>query len=140
VYLNFVLEKSEEFKEVKMIIDRWKILVKTTENSNESILKSSNQIDKEKASLQKYTEERSNEILGYNNLIVELRKQLEKKVEKSFYSENDVEERVTQALNKTLEATQIKMYLEIGICGNVLGHVTIYSEECWKEANRSRKK
>ena len=91
--------------------------------------------------MQKYTEEKTNEILGYNNSIVAMKKELEKKIEKSIYSENDVEERVAQSLNKTLEATQIKMYIPLfSQFLTFSGHVTIFIDELLIEANRNRKR
>ena len=66
-YLDCVLESAEEFHEVREVIARYDTLTATHQDLMEGEQKNQERVEKEKQELIKYTEEKNNEILGYNN-------------------------------------------------------------------------
>lgn len=103
------MRSSEEFKEVRFVIERWKTLQTTWEQLKAAAEQSAEETEQQRILLQKYTEEKANEILGYNNEIVNLQKELEALMEHTLHGENEISERTDILVNKALEHSQVKM-------------------------------
>ncbi|XP_066300780.1 coiled-coil domain-containing protein 42 homolog [Branchiostoma lanceolatum] len=76
-YLERVLEQAEEFHEIREVIDRHGTLVTTHEDLLEREQKNQDAMEKEKARLAKFLEEKNNEIMSYNNELANLQTQLD---------------------------------------------------------------
>lgn len=81
-------------------------------------------------------------MLGYNNLLVELRKQLEAKSERGIQEETDVDERAHVLVGRSLESRQIHMYLHkftyLSFTDCCIGHVKTFSVGLWNVPNNVR--
>uniref|UniRef100_A0A8C5LWP7 Cilia and flagella associated protein 73 n=1 Tax=Leptobrachium leishanense TaxID=445787 RepID=A0A8C5LWP7_9ANUR len=78
LYLQRVLEKTEEFQEVQEMIDRFNTLMVTQDTLLKKEMENQEQIEKEKARLLHYQEETRSQILEHNNQLAELQGNLEK--------------------------------------------------------------
>jgi hypothetical protein len=67
VFMQKVLDSSEEFSEVREIIDRYSTLVATHLDLLEREQQNQDASEQEKARLVRFTEEKNNQILHYNN-------------------------------------------------------------------------
>jgi hypothetical protein len=108
-YLNSVLEKTEEYKEIKFLIERWKTLKATSDKLRSDTEKSIRESEAQRFQIQKYVEEKANEILGYNNVVANLRKELEESIDHTLQEENIIDERTDGIVSKNSEFVQIRM-------------------------------
>ncbi|XP_078599705.1 coiled-coil domain-containing protein 42 homolog isoform X1 [Branchiostoma floridae x Branchiostoma japonicum] len=76
-YLERVLEQAEEFHEIREVIDRHGTLVTTHVDLLEREQKNQDAMEREKARLAKFLEEKNNEIMSYNNELANLQTQLD---------------------------------------------------------------
>ncbi|EDV28519.1 uncharacterized protein TRIADDRAFT_51517 [Trichoplax adhaerens] len=77
-YLEKVLEKTEEYSEIREITARFDTLVATYDDLIERERKNQESTEVEKGRLLKYKEEKNNEVMYYNNKLANLQTQLEK--------------------------------------------------------------
>lgn len=68
-YLEKVLESAEEFQEIREVIARYDTLTATHQDLLERETKNQEKYETEKGRLVKFTEEKNNEILNYNNQV-----------------------------------------------------------------------
>ncbi|XP_019349258.1 cilia- and flagella-associated protein 73 [Alligator mississippiensis] len=108
-YLQTVIEKTEQFQEIKEMIDRVRTLVATQAVLVQRELGSREQVEEEHAQLQRYLEESNNKVLQCNNRLAELQTQLEQARVRVHQWESKWTEIQTTAAKKTLELGQIKM-------------------------------
>ncbi|XP_053225809.1 cilia- and flagella-associated protein 73 isoform X2 [Podarcis raffonei] len=76
-YLQKVLEKTEQFQGIPELIAQFQALMATQATLAQRELFGQEAVEEERARLQRYTEERSNQILQQNNRVAELQAQLE---------------------------------------------------------------
>eukprot|EP00026_Physarum_polycephalum_P003684 Phypoly_transcript_03697.p1 GENE.Phypoly_transcript_03697~~Phypoly_transcript_03697.p1 ORF type:complete len:328 (-),score=80.91 Phypoly_transcript_03697:1234-2217(-) len=117
-YLHSVLEHTEDYKEIKTLIDRWNTLQATSAQLRDSIANNIRESEHARASLKKYKEDKATEILALDNRIAELTKHLEKLEQKNLAATSDYDEKTEVKVAKTLEFGQIKM-----ACENIYRHV-----------------
>ncbi|EDO39885.1 predicted protein [Nematostella vectensis] len=108
-YLEKVLENAEEFQEIREIIARYDTLTATHQDLLERELKNQEKYEKEKARLIKFTEEKNNEILNYNNQLANLQTKLEKTQSVAVKWESQWTHIKNTAAKKTLLLGRIKM-------------------------------
>ncbi|XP_065893141.1 coiled-coil domain-containing protein 42 homolog [Dysidea avara] len=108
-YMEQVLEYSQEFDEIREIIARYDTLKTTRQDLLEREHRNQDAIEAEKADLMKFTEEKNNEILSYNNQLAQLQTRLEKAQSTAVKWESEWTRIQTTAAKKTLMLGQIKM-------------------------------
>ncbi|KXJ27520.1 coiled-coil domain-containing protein 42 homolog [Exaiptasia diaphana] len=108
-YLEKVLECAEEFQEIREIIARYDTLTATHQDLLERETKNQEKYEKEKGRLVKFTEEKNNEILSYNNQLANLQTQLEKAQSLAVKWESQWTHIKNTAAKKTLLLGRIKM-------------------------------
>ncbi|PRP87504.1 flagellar associated protein [Planoprotostelium fungivorum] len=108
-FLNSVLERTDEYKEIKFLVERWKILKDTGDQLRRQTEESTLRTESQSKSMQKYMEEKNIEILNYNNIVASLQNRLEARMDGLLQGENAAEERSKSILMHNLEASQIKM-------------------------------
>jgi len=111
-YLYSVLEHTEDYKEIRSLIERWNTLQATATHLRESIAKNLQESETIRATLQKYSQEKTTEILGMDNRIAELTKQLERLQHKIISATSEYDEKTETSVAKNLEFGQIKMACE----------------------------
>jgi chromosome segregation ATPase len=108
-YLDTVLEKTDEFGEIREFLARHDTLTQTNTDLVERQLKNVEEIEHHKGRLVKFTEEKNNEILSYNNALASLQRELDDSQSRT----RTVEVRWNNILNTTAKKTlllgQIKM-------------------------------
>ncbi|XP_031555849.1 coiled-coil domain-containing protein 42 homolog [Actinia tenebrosa] len=108
-YLEKVLENAEEFQEIREVIARYDTLTATHQDLLERETKNQEKYEKEKARLVKFTEEKNNEILGYNNQLANLQTKLENTQSVAVKWESQWTHIKNTAAKKTLLLGRIKM-------------------------------
>ncbi|XP_013381622.1 coiled-coil domain-containing protein 42 homolog [Lingula anatina] len=108
-YLDKVLETSEEFSEIREVIARYATLTATHEDLLERDQANQEKIEKMRQDLMKYTEDKHNEILGYNNRLSSLQTRLDKAQSAAVKWESKWTHIKNTAAKKTLILGQIKM-------------------------------
>ncbi|RMX56324.1 hypothetical protein pdam_00019253 [Pocillopora damicornis] len=103
-YLEKVLESAEEFQEIREVIARYDTLTATHQDLLERETKNQEKYEKEKGRLVKFTEEKNNEILNYNN-----QTQLERAQSVAVKWESQWTHIQNTAAKKTLLLGRIKM-------------------------------
>lgn len=83
--------------------------------------------------IQKYTEDKTNEILGYNTYLVGLRKDLEEKRDEATHTERDAEDQIDLVISKALEASQLTM-----ACENIFRRLVERSKLKYKKTTTTR--
>jgi len=111
-FFKTVLEKTDEYKEVKLLIERWNTLSVTRTGLQQQQEATVRETEKQRVQLQKYVEEQVNDVLGLNNQIAGLQKTLETMNELTIQQESTLEERSDQTATRTQEYTQVKMACE----------------------------
>ncbi|XP_069134847.1 coiled-coil domain-containing protein 42 homolog isoform X1 [Argopecten irradians] len=108
-YMEKTLEAGEEFHEMRDIIARHDTLVAThgdlmdRENQNQAV------IEQQRQNLMKYTEEKNNQILSFNNLLSGLQTRLDEAQSEAVFWESKWTHIKNTAAKKTLELGRIKM-------------------------------
>ncbi|XP_028400543.1 coiled-coil domain-containing protein 42 homolog [Dendronephthya gigantea] len=108
-YLDKVLEKAEEFTEIRDIIARYDTLTATHQDLFEREARNQEKYEQEKARLMKFTEEKNNEVLNYNNQLAQLQTELEKTQSIAVKWESQWTHIKNTAATKTLLLGRIKM-------------------------------
>ncbi|CAB3976785.1 Hypothetical predicted protein [Paramuricea clavata] len=108
-YLDKVLEKAEEFQEIREIIARYDTLTATHQDLFEREAKNQEKYEQEKARLMKFTEEKNNEVLNYNNQLAQLQTELERTQSIAVKWESQWTHIKNTAATKTLLLGRIKM-------------------------------
>lgn len=108
-YLEKVLESAEEFQEIREVIARYDTLTATHQDLLERETKNQEKYEKEKGRLVKFTEEKNNEILNYNNQLAHLQTQLERAQSVAVKWESQWTHIQNTAAKKTLLLGRIKM-------------------------------
>ncbi|KAL5477714.1 hypothetical protein EMCRGX_G024549 [Ephydatia muelleri] len=108
-FLEKVVEQSDEFDETQEIISRYETLKQTREDLLDREHRNQDSIETERTDLIKFTEERTNEILGYNNELANLQTILEEVQSETVKWESEWARIQTTAAKKTLLLGQIKM-------------------------------
>ena len=108
-YLDKVLEKAEEFQEIREIIARYDTLTATHQDLFEREAKNQEKYEQERARLMKFTEEKNNEVLNYNNQLAHLQTELEKTQSIAVKWESQWTHIKNTAATKTLLLGRIKM-------------------------------
>lgn len=108
-YLDKVLEKAEEFQEIREIIARYDTLTVTHQDLFEREAKNQEKYEQEKARLMKFTEEKNNEVLNYNNQLAQLQTELERTQSIAVKWESQWTHIKNTAATKTLLLGRIKM-------------------------------
>lgn len=108
-FMEKVLELSEEFDETREIIARHDTLVHTREDLLDHDHENQDDIEAERLSLKKFTEEKNNEILSYNNELAHLQTRLEQAEGQAVKWESEWTRIQTTSAQKTLLLGQIKM-------------------------------
>ncbi|XP_002739901.1 coiled-coil domain-containing protein 42 homolog [Saccoglossus kowalevskii] len=108
-YLEKVLETADEFHEIREIIARYDTLVATNEDLIEKDHENQEAVEAERAKLHKFTEDRNNEILEFNNQLANLQTQLDKAQSEAVKWESVWTHIKNTAAEKTLVLGRIKM-------------------------------
>jgi len=108
-YLDKVLENAEEFQEIREVIARYDTLTATHQDLLERETRNQEKYEKEKGKLVKFTEEKNNEILNYNNQLAQLQTRLEKAQSVAVKWESQWTHIQNTAAKKTLLLGRIKM-------------------------------
>ncbi|XP_041455783.1 coiled-coil domain-containing protein 42 homolog [Lytechinus variegatus] len=108
-FLERTLESAEEFHEIREVIARHETLVATHRDLVEKANRTQDAVEKEKARLGKFTEEKNNEILHYNNQLATLQTQLDTAQSEAVKWESVWTHIKNTAAKKTLLLGRIKM-------------------------------
>lgn len=108
-YLDKVLEISDEFHEIREITARYDTLIATHRELLERDHKNQDEMEKEKANLSRFIEEKNNENLNYNNQLAQLQTQLEDAQSNAVEWESSWTHIQNTAAEKTLLLGRIKM-------------------------------
>ncbi|XP_071478707.1 coiled-coil domain-containing protein 42 homolog [Diadema antillarum] len=108
-FLERTLESAEEFHEIREVIARHETLVATHRDLVEKANRTQDAVEKEKGRLGKFTEEKNNEILHYNNQLAVLQTQLDKAQSEAVKWESVWTHIKNTAAKKTLLLGRIKM-------------------------------
>ncbi|XP_067928968.1 coiled-coil domain-containing protein 42 homolog [Watersipora subatra] len=108
-YLEKVIESAEEFHEIREILSRHDTLTSTYQDLLDRDHLNQEKVEKEKSRLSKYTEDKNNEILGYNNQLSGLQTRFDKAQSKAAFWESKWTHIKNTAASKTLELGKIKM-------------------------------
>ncbi|RDD42880.1 Coiled-coil domain-containing protein 42-like protein [Trichoplax sp. H2] len=108
-YLEKVLEKTEEYSEIREITARFDTLVATYDDLIERERKNQESTEVEKGRLLKYKEEKNNEVMYYNNKLANLQTQLEKTQSEAAKWESRWTFIKNTAAKKTLLLGRVKM-------------------------------
>nr|XP_002128459.1 coiled-coil domain-containing protein 42 homolog [Ciona intestinalis] len=108
-YMERVQESTDEFSEIREIIGRYDTLVATHVDLMKRDLKNQDAIEEEKGRLVKFTEEKSNEILYYNNQLAQMQTRLDQAQSKAVKWESKWTHIQNTAAKKTLLLGQIKI-------------------------------
>ena len=108
-YLERVLEIAEEFSEIRDAIARYDTLVATNEDLLETQRNNQDENERLRTHLLKYTEDKNNEVLNYNNQLATMQTQLEEAQSKAFKWETQWNHILNSAAKKTLLLGQVKM-------------------------------
>jgi len=112
IYQNFmqkVLDASEEFSEVREIIDRYNTLVATHSDLLDREQLNQKASEDEKARLVRFTEEKNNQILHYNNKLAQLQTRLDQAQSNAVKWESKWTHIQNTAAKKTLLLGRIKI-------------------------------
>nr|XP_028566765.1 cilia- and flagella-associated protein 73 isoform X1 [Podarcis muralis] len=108
-YLQKVLEKTEQFQGIPELIAQFQALMATQATLAQRELFGQEAVEEERARLQRYTEESSNQILQQNNRVAELQAQLEQAQTRVLELESNWVCIQNTAADKTLELGRIKL-------------------------------
>ncbi|XP_061458853.1 cilia- and flagella-associated protein 73 [Rhineura floridana] len=108
-YLRKVLEKMEQFQDISELIGRFQTLIATQATLAQRELLGREAVEEERARLQEYVEESTNQILQLNNQVAELQAQLEQAQARVLELESSWICIQNTAADKTLELGQIKL-------------------------------
>ncbi|XP_065055065.1 coiled-coil domain-containing protein 42 homolog [Rhopilema esculentum] len=108
-YLDKVLEVAEEFHEIREITARYDTLIATHMELLEREHRNQDAMEKEKARLNRFIEEKNNENLNYNNQLAQLQTQLEEAQSNAVKWESQWTFIQNTAAEKTLLLGRIKM-------------------------------
>ncbi|ELT94686.1 hypothetical protein CAPTEDRAFT_93836, partial [Capitella teleta] len=108
-YLEKVLEGAEEFHEIREIIARYDTLTATHDDLMESEIGNQEKVEKQRGDLMKYTEEKNNDILSYNNQLGGLQTRLDKAQSRAVKWESKWMHIKNTAAKKTLLLGRVKM-------------------------------
>lgn len=109
IFMQKVLDSSEEFSEVREIIDRYNTLVATHLDLLEREQLNQEASEQEKARLVRFTEEKNNQILHYNNQLAQLQTRLDKAQSNAVKWESKWTHIQNTAAKKTLLLGRIKI-------------------------------
>lgn len=108
-YLDKVIESAEEFHEIREVIARHDTLTATHLDLMDREQLNQEAIENEKQELMKYTEEKNNQILSYNNQLAGLQTRLDKAQSAAVKWESKWTHIKNTAAKKTLLLGRIKM-------------------------------
>merc|ERR1712241_317680 len=108
-YMDKVLERGEEFHEIRDIIARWDTLQATHLDLLERDQKNQDRIEKQRQDLMKYMEEKENQVLNYNNHLSGLQSRLDGAQSEAVKWESAWNHIKNTAADKTLMLGRIKM-------------------------------
>lgn len=108
-YMDSVLEITEEFGEIRELVARHDTLAATNEDLKERQRQNLEQLEGYRVALVKFTEEKNNDILNYNNQLANLQTKLEKEIERAMKWDSHWNSIMSKAAKKTLLLGQIKM-------------------------------
>ena len=108
-YLDRVLEVADEFQEIREITARYDTLMATHNDLLANENQNQDQTEQEKACLNRFIEDKNNEVLNYNNLLAQLQTELEKTQSKAVKWESTWTHIQNTAAKKTLLLGRIKM-------------------------------
>merc|ERR1719228_2928000 len=109
VFMQKVLDSSEEFSEVREIIDRYNTLVATHLDLLEREQQNQDASEQEKARLVRFTEKKNNQILHYNNQLAQLQTRLDQAQSNAVKWESKWTHIQNTAAKKTLLLGRIKI-------------------------------
>lgn len=104
-----ILNDTEEFNEIRDIISRYDTLISTYKDLVEAEQRNQDMIERIKQNTLRETEEKHNEILGYNNLLSNLQSEVEYHESKSLFWESKWNHIKNTASKEALKSGQIKM-------------------------------
>lgn len=108
-YLEKAVASAEEFQEIREIIARFDTLTATHQDLLETEIKNQDRVEEEKKMLSKYSEEKNNEILKYNNQLAGLQTRLDTAQSQAVKWESKWTHIENTAAKKTLLLGKIKM-------------------------------
>jgi len=108
-YLDKVLEVADEFQEIREITARYDTLMATHNELLANENRNQDEIEQEKARLNRFIEDKNNEVLNYNNLLAQLQTELEKTQSNAVKWESTWTHIQNTAAKKTLLLGRIKM-------------------------------
>ncbi|PIK44422.1 putative coiled-coil domain-containing protein [Apostichopus japonicus] len=108
-YLERTLETAEEFQEIREIIARYETLVATHQDLVDKSNQTQDAVDYQKSQLVKFTEDKNNEILNFNNQLAMLQTRLDKAQSEAVKWESVWTHIKNTAAKKTLLLGRIKM-------------------------------
>jgi lipopolysaccharide biosynthesis regulator YciM len=111
-YLDRVLEVAEEFHEIREIIGRYDTLTSTHEDLVERGQLNQDKMDAAKRQLMLYVEEKTNEILNFNNRLAALQTRLDKAQSQAVKWESKWNHIQNTAARKSLLLGRIKMAVQ----------------------------
>jgi DNA repair exonuclease SbcCD ATPase subunit len=117
-FLAGVVDHSDEFADARGIIDRWRTLKTSSAMLEESIARRTAEIETRKAELQRFSEEKTKEVLGLDNRIAALQVELQEMAAAVAEEEKRLERMLGAAVERTATAAQITM-----ACQNLLARV-----------------
>ena len=126
-YLDEVLEVEEEHSEIAELLGRYETLYAAHADLIERQEAAARENEEEQRLLYTFIREKTDEILGYNNLIAELQQAAEKRREEAQEQEEDGERQMSTVAERTLQLGQVLM-----ACDNIYAR-------CAKESTITRK-
>ena len=126
-YLDEVLEVEEEHSEIAELLGRYETLYAAHADLIERQEAAARENEEEQRLLYSYIREKTDEILGYNNLIADLQQAAEKRREEAQEQEEDGERQMSTVAERTLQLGQVMM-----ACDNIYAR-------CAKESTITRK-
>eukprot|EP00741_Cyanophora_paradoxa_P019101 tig00021122_g18443.t1 len=111
-FLESVLEVTEEYPEINDLLMRYATLEATNRDLVDKAAKSAMEMENHRKMLSDFVKEKMNEILGYNNDIAALQKELERRTLEAQNLQAKLDQDVQEHAKKTTELGQIRMACE----------------------------
>eukprot|EP00727_Mastigamoeba_balamuthi_P002140 m51a1_g11923 putative zrc1p (748) ;mRNA; f:672163-675524 len=117
-YMAGVVEHSDEWADVRGIIDRWRTLTTSAAHLEAAIAAKASSIEERKQEVQKFTEAKTNEVLALDNKIAVLQRELQEVSKLVSEDERRIESTIASTMDRIGTFAQVTM-----ACGALLRRV-----------------